>query len=56
MIETDRLSLEPTEEQVVYETGPNRLDRDSLDSVPEWNWEKIIYHWVLYQRRLGTCP
>ena len=41
MIETDRASLEPTEEQVVYETGPNRLDRDSLDSVPEGTGKKL---------------
>ena len=41
MIETDRASLEPTEEQVVYETGPNRLDRDSLDSVPDGTGKKL---------------
>lgn len=41
MIETDRASLEPTEEQVVYETGPNRLDRDSLDSVPGGTGKKL---------------
>lgn len=41
MIETDRAGLEPTEDQVTYETGPNRLDRDSLDSVPEGTGKKL---------------
>lgn len=41
MIETDRAGLEPTEDQVTYETGPNRLDLDSLDSVPEGTGKKL---------------